>query len=101
VGEGAQIAAGSLVLKPVAPHTMVAGSPAKVVGHVTGAWSGHACAESCFFRRDYCYRSTCRHTTRVVIPFRRSLHILPTCSVAGVAASLWVLLLFVCPCCGC
>lgn len=36
VGEGAQIAAGSLVLKPVAPHTMVAGSPAKVVGHVTG-----------------------------------------------------------------
>lgn len=36
VGEGAQIAAGSLVLKPVAPHTMVAGSPAKPVGHVTG-----------------------------------------------------------------
>jgi serine O-acetyltransferase len=36
VGEGAQIAAGSLVLKPVTPHTMVAGSPAKVVGHVTG-----------------------------------------------------------------
>lgn len=40
VGEGAQIAAGSLVLKPVTPHTMVAGSPAKVVGHVTGVWSG-------------------------------------------------------------
>jgi serine O-acetyltransferase len=36
IGEGAQIAAGSLVLKPVAPHTMVAGSPAKPVGTVTG-----------------------------------------------------------------
>lgn len=36
VGEGAQIAAGSLVLKPVPPHTMVAGSPAKPVGTVTG-----------------------------------------------------------------
>lgn len=38
VGEGAQIAAGSLVLKPVHPHTMVAGSPAKPVGRVSGAW---------------------------------------------------------------
>ena len=36
VGEGAQIAAGSLVLKAVPPHTMVAGSPAKPVGTVTG-----------------------------------------------------------------
>ena len=34
IGDGAQIAAGSLVLKPVAPHTMVAGSPAKPVGKV-------------------------------------------------------------------
>lgn len=34
IGEGAQIAAGSLVLKPVLPHTMVAGSPAKPVGRV-------------------------------------------------------------------
>jgi len=32
VGEGALVAAGSLVLKPVPPHTMVAGSPAKHVG---------------------------------------------------------------------
>ena len=32
VGEGAMIAAGSLVLKPVAAHTMVAGAPAKEVG---------------------------------------------------------------------
>lgn len=40
-GEGAQIAAGSLVLKPVPAHTMVAGSPAKPVGTVTGErlWS--------------------------------------------------------------
>ena len=32
VGEGAMIAAGSLVLKPVAAHVMVAGAPAKEVG---------------------------------------------------------------------
>eukprot|EP00892_Ulva_mutabilis_P003045 jgi/Ulvmu1/12741/UM095_0046.1 len=36
VAEGAQVAAGSLVLKPVQPHTMVAGSPAKEVGVVSG-----------------------------------------------------------------
>jgi serine acetyltransferase len=36
VGRGAQIAAGSLVLKPVPAHTMVAGSPAKEVGKVAG-----------------------------------------------------------------
>jgi len=36
VGKGAQVAAGSLVLKPVAPRTMVAGSPAAVVGVVHG-----------------------------------------------------------------
>ena len=32
VGKGAMIAAGSLVLKPVAPHTTVAGAPARSVG---------------------------------------------------------------------
>ena len=37
IGKGAQIAAGSLVLKPVADHTMVAGSPAREVGRVRGA----------------------------------------------------------------
>jgi serine O-acetyltransferase len=36
IGRGAQVAAGSLVLKPVPPRTMVAGSPAKEVGTVTG-----------------------------------------------------------------
>ena len=36
IGDGAQIAAGSLVLQPVAPHTMVAGTPAKRVGMVGG-----------------------------------------------------------------
>jgi serine O-acetyltransferase len=36
IGRGAQIAAGSLVLKPVEPHTMVAGSPARPVGRVVG-----------------------------------------------------------------
>ncbi|CAD7697988.1 unnamed protein product [Ostreobium quekettii] len=36
IGKGAQVAAGSLVLKPVPPHTMVAGSPAKEVGKVSG-----------------------------------------------------------------
>jgi len=32
VGKGSMVAAGSLVLKPVRPYTMVAGSPAKEVG---------------------------------------------------------------------
>jgi serine O-acetyltransferase len=36
VGAGAQIAAGSLVLRPVPPRTMVAGSPAAPVGRVEG-----------------------------------------------------------------
>lgn len=36
IGKGAQVAAGSLVLKNVPPRTMVAGSPAKEVGKVTG-----------------------------------------------------------------
>ncbi len=36
IGKGAQVAAGSLVLKDVPPRTMVAGSPAKEVGKVTG-----------------------------------------------------------------
>ena len=34
VERGSMISAGSLVLKPVAPHTIVAGSPATVVGKV-------------------------------------------------------------------
>lgn len=37
IGKGAQVAAGSLVLKPVLPHQMVAGSPAQVVGTVRGS----------------------------------------------------------------
>ncbi|GLI64911.1 hypothetical protein VaNZ11_008304 [Volvox africanus] len=36
IGKGAQIAAGSLVLKPVPAHTLVAGSPAKEIGPVLG-----------------------------------------------------------------
>lgn len=32
IGQGSMIAAGSLVLKDVPPHSMVAGTPAKVVG---------------------------------------------------------------------
>ena len=36
IGKGSQVAAGSLVLKPVQPRTMVAGSPAKEVGKVAG-----------------------------------------------------------------
>lgn len=39
VGRGAQIAAGSLVLKAVAPRVMVAGAPAQPVGQVQGAQS--------------------------------------------------------------
>jgi hypothetical protein len=34
IGSGSMIGAGSLVLKPVAPRAMVAGSPAKEVGKV-------------------------------------------------------------------
>lgn len=34
IGEGAMLAAGSLVLKDVPPHSMVAGIPAKVIGFV-------------------------------------------------------------------
>jgi hypothetical protein len=36
IGMGAQVAAGSMVLKSVEPHTMVAGIPARPVGRVTG-----------------------------------------------------------------
>jgi len=39
VGKGAQVAAGSLVLKDVPPKTMVAGSPARPLGKVSGAYS--------------------------------------------------------------
>jgi serine O-acetyltransferase len=34
IGEGAKVAAGSVVLHAVAPYTTVAGVPAKVVGRV-------------------------------------------------------------------
>jgi len=37
VGEGAQIAAGSVVLKPVPAHTMIAGVPAEIVGKAASA----------------------------------------------------------------
>lgn len=36
IGEGAKIGAGSVVLEAVAPHTTVAGVPAKVIGHPRG-----------------------------------------------------------------
>jgi serine O-acetyltransferase len=36
IGEGAKVAAGSVVLHSVAPHTTVAGVPARVVGRVGG-----------------------------------------------------------------
>ena len=35
-----QVAAGSLVLKSVPPKTLVAGSPAKEIGTITGGWGG-------------------------------------------------------------
>ncbi|XP_041019722.1 probable serine acetyltransferase 2 isoform X2 [Juglans microcarpa x Juglans regia] len=34
IGKGAMVAAGSLVLKDIPPHSMVAGIPAKVIGYV-------------------------------------------------------------------
>jgi serine O-acetyltransferase len=36
IGEGAKVAAGSVVLHPVPPHTTVAGVPARVVGRIGG-----------------------------------------------------------------
>lgn len=36
IGEGAVVAAGSVVLKPVEPHTVVAGIPARVMGQAHG-----------------------------------------------------------------
>ncbi len=33
IGEGSHVGAGSVVLKPVPPHTTVAGVPARVIGH--------------------------------------------------------------------
>lgn len=36
IGDGAMIAAGSLVLKDIPPHSIVAGIPAKVVGFIEG-----------------------------------------------------------------
>jgi serine O-acetyltransferase len=36
IGDGAKIGAGSVVLKPVAPHVTVAGVPARVVGRTRG-----------------------------------------------------------------
>ena len=46
IGMGAQIAAGALVLKAVPPHSVVAGTPAKVVGQVC-VRGGHACVCAC------------------------------------------------------
>ncbi|HTW83291.1 MAG TPA: serine O-acetyltransferase [Candidatus Sulfotelmatobacter sp.] len=42
VGEGAKVAAGSVVLRPVAPYTTVAGVPAKVVGRQPGQMPGRS-----------------------------------------------------------
>ncbi|PSC74834.1 serine acetyltransferase [Micractinium conductrix] len=36
VGHNAQVAAGSTVLRPVPPHTLVAGAPAREIGGITG-----------------------------------------------------------------
>ncbi|MDZ4260995.1 MAG: serine O-acetyltransferase, partial [Pseudomonadota bacterium] len=36
IGEGAKIGAGSVVLEAVAPHTTVAGVPAKLIGRPKG-----------------------------------------------------------------
>lgn len=52
IGDGAMVGAGSVVLKPVEPHTIVAGVPARLVGRPTSAEPSremnHAlcCAES-------------------------------------------------------
>lgn len=52
VGRGSQVAAGSLVLKPVAPRTMVAGSPATQIGTVSGA-APAACLHTSVWRLSH------------------------------------------------
>ena len=65
----AQVAAGSLVLKPVAPKTMVAGSPAQVVGTVDGAElrASAACVSSCV--RPRCWGANEGVTLQSVPPY--------------------------------
>ena len=46
IGEGAVVAAGSVVTKDVAPFTLVAGNPARVIREVKG-WRGGKTANSC------------------------------------------------------
>jgi serine O-acetyltransferase len=49
VGKGAQVAAGSLVLRDVPPKIMVAGSPARPVGKVSGASAASPATVICIF----------------------------------------------------
>jgi len=52
IGEGAKIAACSVVLKDVPPHSTVAGIPAKVVGQPLTAIPSHNMEQN--FELDYC-----------------------------------------------
>ncbi|MFH1927469.1 MAG: acyltransferase [Chloroflexota bacterium] len=42
IGEGAIVGANSVVIKDVAPYSIVAGSPARVIGEVRVPWGGRA-----------------------------------------------------------
>jgi hypothetical protein len=72
------------VLKPVAPHTMVAGSPAKPVGTVTGACFGWAMLRLTTFDsgteraciQDVCYMHHLSMVLRLWIKFHSNLQCL-------------------------
>jgi serine O-acetyltransferase len=52
IGEGSKIAAGSVVLKEVPPHSTVAGIPARVVGKLMSVIPSHVMDQNVDF--DYC-----------------------------------------------
>ena len=52
IGEGSKIAAGSVVLKEVPPHSTVAGIPARVIGKLLTALPSHAMDHT--VEEDYC-----------------------------------------------
>ncbi|MGP1676157.1 MAG: serine O-acetyltransferase [Burkholderiales bacterium] len=57
IGEGAKIASGSVVLKPVPPHTTVAGIPAKAVERPQTAWPALDMCQTIAHAEEHCSTS--------------------------------------------